>query len=206
MVSNEVAKETRMSAPPPLVEQPVRSFKMWPASADQIPFGEIILPGLWKRMHDEGTFEMFFHDLPDLTFGQFVRCLSEPGEQVHIVCEMDGENIIDTAAIAMVTDIRITENVKRGLGNFLMMKAYWGHEQSDRIGSIILDAWFKELNVVVGVTPELNRHALSYVQHMGFQVVGSIPLFSSYHGALCAGIVTCQTRSEWMEHREELRG
>lgn len=175
-----------------------------------MPFGEVILPGLWKRLHDEGSFEMFFHDCPDLTFGGFVSALSRPEEQVHAVCLMDGPGdnaqVIDTAAIAMVTDIRISEKVKRGLANFILMQAYWGAEDAEKIGMVILDAWFRELTVIAGLTPHTNERALRYAQHMGFRIVGRLPQFVTYRGEVCDAVITGQTRSEWMERREEIHG
>lgn len=193
-----------------LAEPIVRVYRMFPARADILPYGEAILPGLWQRLHDEGTFEMFFHDVPDLTFGQFVNALSRPEEQVHVVGLMDGPGedakILDTAAIAMLTDIRVTDKVKRGLGNFILMRDFWAHADAARIGSVILDAWFRELTVIAGLTPQTNERALRYVQHMGFQITGMLPQFTSYRGQVCDAVVTAQTRREWMARREELSG
>lgn len=189
-------------------EKEVKTFKLLPARADLVPNGEFILPALWKRLHDEGTFEMFFHDCPDLTFGQFVASLSRPDEQVHVVCLMDGENeeskVLDVAGIAMVTDIRVTEKVKRGLGNFIIMQAFWGAEDSERIGRRILDGWFQELTVIAGLTPETNGRALRFVNHLGFRIMGKLPSFMTYRGEVCDAVVTAQTRHQWMERREEL--
>jgi len=182
------------------------SFKMVPARADLIMNGETVLPLIWKQMHEEGTFDMFFHDFPELNFGAFVRVLSEPNEQVHAVCVMQGDAVVDIAAISMLTDIRYTELVKRALGNFLLFKKYWGHEDATRIGAIILDTWFKDLETVGGVTPELNDRALRFIEEMGFTRLGVIPGFSSYRGEQCGSVATYQTRRMWMQRREELLG
>jgi RimJ/RimL family protein N-acetyltransferase len=177
-----------------------------PARADLIDNGEVILPLLYRQMKDEGTFEMFFHDFPELTFGQFVRVLSEATEQVHAVCLMDGEQIKDIAALAMLTDIRVTDTVKRALGNFLLFKAYWGGDDSARVGAVILDAWFQHLDEVAGVTPELNDRALRFVEHMGFVRLGTIPNFAAYRGKPCGSVATYLTRRDWMNRREDLFG
>lgn len=183
-----------------------RTFKMLPARADVIEHGEIVLPSLYDQMKKEGTFEMFFHDFPDLTFGQFVKTLSEPGEYVHAVCVYENDAIVDVAAIAMMTDIRYTDIVKRGLGNFLLFKKYWDSDQSTKIAALILDGWFAQLNTVVGVTPETNERALRFIQHMGFKTIGALPGFASYRGALCASVASYQTKSMWLERRETLLG
>jgi hypothetical protein len=187
-------------------EAPVKVFKFMPARADTIENGELILPLLYRQMKEEGTFEMFFHDFPQLTFGQFVRTLSDPMEQVHAVCVMEDDKIVDIAALAMLTDIRMTELVKRGLGNFLLFKKYWHDVDSTRIGTLILDSWFQHLDTVAGVTPESNGRALRFVEHLGFERVGAIPGFASYRGEGCSSVVTYLTRRGWLARREELIG
>jgi hypothetical protein len=187
-------------------EAPVKVFKFLPARADLIEQGEIILPLLYKQMKDEGTFEMFFHDFPDLSFGAFVRVMSEAGEQVHAVCVMDGDKITDIAAIAMLTDIRVTDIVKRALGNFLLFKNYWHDVDATRVGALILDSWFQHLDTVAGVTPEKNDRALRFIEHLGFVRIGTIPGFASYRGEGCGSVASYMTRRIWMARREELLG
>lgn len=186
----------------------INIFKLLPARADLIPHGEKVLPMLWDRLHAEGTFEMFFHDCPNLEFGAFVAALSRPDEQVHVVCLMDSDaedaQVIDCAGIAMVTDIRFTEKVKRGLGNFILMQRFWGAADAQRIGQVILDGWFRELTVIAGITPSTNERALRFVEHLGFRVTGTLPQFVSYRGQVCDAVITAQTRHQWLDRREEL--
>ncbi len=190
-----------LAAPPP-----AKTFKFLPARADLIMNGEIVLPLIWKQMHEEGIWEMFFHDFPELNFGAFVRVMSEPLEQVHAVCLMEGDAITDICAIAMLTDIRQTDLVKRALGNFLLFKNYWASADNTRIGALILDAWFSELETIAGVTPEKNIRALRFIEHMGFEKLGVVPGFSSYRGETCGSVVTHMTRRAWLQRREELFG
>lgn len=187
-------------------EAPAKTLKLIPARADLIDQGEIVLPLIYRQLKEEGIFEMFFHDFPQLTFGQFVNVLSKPDEQVHAVCVMDGDKITDLAAIAMLTDIRVTDHVKRALGNFLLFKNYWHGEDSTRVGGVILDSWFQYLDTIAGVTPEKNERALRFVQHMGFIRIGVIPGFASYRGETCGSVATYLTRRNWMARREELLG
>ena len=187
---------------------PRRRYAVFPARADLIQQGEIILPGLWHRLHDEGIFETFFHDFPDITFGQFVCMLSSPTDRIEVVCEV-GEGpdapIIDTAGIGLLTQIMKTATVSRALGNFLFFKSYWGTE-SAILGRTLLDGWFKEFDVIAGTTPELNHRAIHFVRGLGFREVGMIPDFSSYRRERCGSVVSSQTRREWMETRERLFG
>ena len=187
-----------------VVEQ--KRYQMVPARADLMPQGEILLPGVWKQLHDEGIFEMFFHDHPDMTFGQFVQVLSNPAEMVEFVCEVDADgNVQKAAAITMLTQITKTDVLRRAVGNFLLFRDYWNHKDSDEIAQVILKHWFVEvqLDVIVGVTPKANRAAVQFIHRAGFTSIGEIPLFTSYKGSLSPGVVSTQTFKEWDARRSE---
>ena len=195
---------TTVTIPPPPTTpvSTVSRYRIVPCRADQVPDGETLLPGLWRQLHDEGIFEMFFHDYPDLSFGQFVKCLSNPEEQLDAVVEVDSEgNITNLAALALLTQILLAPKVHRAIGNFLLFRKYWDHRESGVIGRVILSHWFGNdklaLGVVAGVTPKLNRAALSFVHRMGFKSSGEIPDFCSYKGEVCPGVITRMTRAEW---------
>lgn len=193
-----------MIPPPPVNGSPksvvtASKYIVVRARADLLVEGEVFLPGLWKQLKDEGVFEMFFHDHPELTFGQFVQALSNPAERLDVICEVaeDGVTITSLAALALLTQITVTPLLKRAIGNFLLFRKYWDHRESTVIGRVILDDWFKEFDVIGGMTPKLNRAALSFVHRMGFRSVGEVPEFCSYLGERCNAILTCMRKSEW---------
>jgi RimJ/RimL family protein N-acetyltransferase len=200
----------RVPPTPPIVmipaksEPPTRHYQLFPCNPIMLPMSEQILPGMYKRLHDEGIFDMFYHDFPDLTFGGFMQTLSNPNDRLAIVCEVEGDAIIDTAGIGLLTDIRVTPLVKRGLGNFLTFRKYWDYRESNRIGAALLDAWFSELDVVVGTTPELNTAAIKFERRMGFIIDAHIPLYASYRGKTCAMVCMHQLRKDWLVNRERL--
>lgn len=208
-----MASAASVTTPPPGISAAKfdHIYKVVPCRADLVANGEVMLPGLWKQLHDEGVFDMFFHDRPDLTFGQFVAALSDPAESLNAVVELDPTgNIVALAALSLLTQIFTTPLVRKGMGNFLLFKKYWDHRESTVIGKIILSNWFGDtelnLGVVAGVTPKLNRAALSFVHRMGFKSCGEIPDFCSYLGELCPGVVTRMTRAEWLALEETNRG
>ena len=183
-----------------------RRYIVLPSRADLVPQGERILPGLWQRLHDEGIFETFFHDWPEMTFGQFVVALSNPLDRVSVVCEIDGADaIIDTAGIGLLTQVCQTATLHRALGNFLFFKRYWGPE-SKVIGRTLLDSWYADFDIIAGTTPAANHRAIHFIRSLGFREVGSIPDFAMYQGERCASVVSSQTRREWMATRERLFG
>jgi RimJ/RimL family protein N-acetyltransferase len=176
------------------------TFRAVQARADLLPQGEILLPGLWKRLHDEGVFEMFFHDFPELTFGQFVQVLSNPTERMDVIVEQDeAGNIIDTVGLSLLTQIVEKPEMKRGVGNFLLFRKYWDGKASLEIGDTILANWFDHLgmDVIAGVTPKMNHAALKYIHRLGFQSVGEIPDFCLYRGQRCPAVVSHMSRVEW---------
>ena len=199
---------TLATLPPPPVESTetagttVRPSKyaVYPCRADLMPQGEVILPGIWKRLHDEKIFGMFFHDRPDITFGQFVNALSVLTEKVEVICELDDDGVIvDSAALTILTQIMVTPLIKRAIGNFLLFRKYWNGDDSIDIGRIGLRHWFTDfgLDIIVGTTPKLNRAALAYVHRLGFTSIGEIPDFASYKGQKCPTIISHLTKAEW---------
>lgn len=193
---------------PATTARPAKRYQMIPTRADLMPKGEILLPGVWKQLHDEEIFEMFFHDYPDMTFGQFVAVLSRPDESVEFVCEVDeAGNIVKAAAIAMLTQITKTATLNKAIGNFLLFRDYWNHHDSDEIGEVILRRWFvdMQLDVIVGVTPKANVAAIRFIRRVGFEQVGEIPRFCSYKGEVVPGVVSAQTFKEWDMRRQGMR-
>ena len=71
---------------------------------------------------------------------------------------------------------------KWALGNFALLKWTWG-KRTLNIGHMVLDYWFgltsfgsPVLETITGVIPAWNKRAVHYVQKIGFQVLGDIPI------------------------------
>lgn len=173
-------------------------------NAATMPGAEVFLPGLWKRMHDDGTFKMFFHEGPEMNFCQFGAILASPSERVQLVIGHDAEgNAKEHAGLLILTHILANDVVKRAVGNFLFFHEYWNHHATMDLGRAVLDHWFgkMEFDVIAGTTPRANRAAISFIKRLGFQIIGDIPDFTMYEGVRCASANSFMTRDMWTKRK-----
>jgi len=166
----------------------------------KMPGTEVFLPGLWKRMHDDGTFNMFFHEGKEMTFFQFGAFLSVPNERVQLVLGSDSEGTIkDHAGLVILRNIYYTDTLKRAVGNFLFFKEYWNRHDTLKMGHAVLGHWFDkmEFDVIAGVTPRANRAAIQFIKRLGFQLAGDVPDFTVYDNKPCASVTSFMTKKMW---------
>jgi RimJ/RimL family protein N-acetyltransferase len=163
------------------------------------PHTETFLPGMWKRMHDDGTFAMFFHEAaPEMTFGQFCAALAQ--QQVYLVMGHDNaKGTYEHAGFVSLTNIFLHERVKRATGNFCFFHEYWNRHDTLAMARAVLDAWFGVLDAdcITGVTPRQNRAAIAFVKRIGFTVVGDIPQFTTYENEPSAAAISYMTKTMW---------
>lgn len=165
------------------------------------PIGEVFLPGLWKRLRDEGIFDVFFHDYPDTNFAGFVKALSAPDSLIFMVAKQWADRQIEHMGMVTLGQVLDTKLTKRGVAGFLFFKQYWNHKDADEAGHKVLEYWFDTLglDVVGGITPKLNRPALAYIHRLGFVSIGDIPHFSTIKGHESPATVSYLTRELWVE-------
>ena len=174
--------------------------------ATKMPGLEIFLPGMWKRMHDDGTFKMFFHEGPEMTFMQFGAILASPLDRVQLIIGHDSNgDAKEHAGMVILNHILINEHVKRAVGNFMFFREYWHRTDSMDLGRAVMDHWFLTMGfeVIAGLTPRTNRAAISFIKRLGFQIVGDVPGFTVYDGNLSASATSFMTREMWLKKREE---
>lgn len=166
------------------------------------PHMEVFMPGLWKRMHDDDTFKMFFHEGPEMSFVQFGAALTNPLERLQIVVGHDADGTAkEHAGLLILNHILVTEKVKRAVGNFLFFREYWNRHDTDDLARAVLNHWFGVLDfdVISGITPRQNRAAIQFIKRAGFQIVGDVPMFTTYDGEPSASAVSYMTRKMWQE-------
>lgn len=172
--------------------------------AKTMPGSEIFLPGLWKRMHDDGTFAMFFHEGPEMNFVQFGAFLTHSDELVQLIVGHDAEgNAKEHAGILVLRNIFISDQVKRAVGNFLFFREYWDRHDTQQLGQAVLDHWFGTMSfdVIAGVTPRTNRAAISFIKRLGFQMIGDVPNFTVYDGKPSASATSFMTKAMWQARK-----
>lgn len=181
-------------------EKPRLEWTVTDLDLKSAPHTEVFLPGLWKRMHDDGTFKMFFHEGPDMTFWQFVAALSLPTERVQIVVGHDTDGTAkEHAGLLLLNHLCLTGKVKRAVGNFLFFREYWNRHDTADLARAVFNHWYgvMDFDVIVGITPRQNKAAIQFIKRIGFQIVGDVPMFTSYEGEPSASAISYMTRAQW---------
>jgi len=83
-----------------------------------------------------------------------------------------------TQGFAWLSDIK----PESATGHFCFFRSSWG-TYTETLGHAILKYWFKEtdgkkqfpFDVIIGMTPENNKHAVKFIKELGFIVIGTIP-------------------------------
>ncbi len=174
--------------------------------AARMPGLEIFLPGMWKRMHDDGTFGMFFHEGPEMSFVQFGAILASPADKVQLIIGHDANgDAKEHAGMVILNHVFVNDQVKRAVGNFMFFREYWHRHDSMELGRAVMDHWFLTMgfDVIAGLTPRANRAAIQFIKRLGFQVVGDVPGFTTYEGKPSASVTSFMTREMWTKKREE---
>jgi RimJ/RimL family protein N-acetyltransferase len=183
---------------------PKREWVIVDYNAATMPGTEIFLPGLWKRMHDDGTFNMFFHEGAEMSFCQFGALLATPVDKVQLVIGHDENGTaVEHAGMLLLTHILYNDVVKRAVGNFLFFKEYWNRHDTQELGQAVLDHWFgvMDFDVIAGTTPRGNRAAIQFIKRLGFQIIGDIPDFTQFDGKRCASATSFMTRKMWQDRK-----
>lgn len=186
--------------PTPVAADQKREWSIIDYDPKVMPGTEVFLPGLWERMHRDGTFEMFYHEGPNMNFTQFGASLASADKRVQLVLGYDSEgNATEHAGLVILTDILDCPQTKRAAGNFMFFKEYWNRSDSLALGTAVIRHWFEEMkfDVIFGVTPKQNRAAIMFIHRLGFQQVGEIPAFTIYKGQRCPAVINCMTKERW---------
>jgi len=173
--------------------------------AVKMPGMEVFLPGMWKRMHDDGTFAMFFHEGPEMSFTQFGAILASPTDRVQLIIGHDADGTaVEHAGMLILNHILINDQVKRAVGNFMFFREYWHRHDSMELGRAVLDHWFGVMgfDVIAGLTPRANRAAIQFIKRLGFQIVGDVPNFTTYEGKPSASATSFMTREIWAKRSQ----
>jgi len=157
---------------------------------------------LHDRLKREELWHIVFHEGPGMTLLEFMNFFSTGRNPLQILSIVDGDIVVDVAGMSWLSDFLVCDKVlKKAVGSFVFFRDYQKPFYTDAFGSMILQFWFEKLGLdtLVGVTPEPNRAALSYVKRCGLNEVARVPRLTTYRGEVVTGVVTCLTKDEYRQ-------
>jgi len=190
-----------MTIPAPPESGATYEIVVLPYLADSDELGSVRLPVFWQRLHEEGIFELFFHDHPDMSFSRFVRSLTQPDDLIFMIGKSWSDGRIEHMGMATLSQILDNSLTKRAVAGFLFFKAYWNHRDADEAGRKVISMWFNELKLktIAGLTPKVNRPALAYIHRLGFVSIGEMPDFCLFKGRSVPATVSYLTPALFSE-------
>ena len=128
---------------------------------------------LWEKFEEEGTAEKVF-TVGEVSDGNdFIDYLRLPGNLPVFFFEDD----MTPLGMAWLNGI----SGNHAFVHHALLKAAWGR-LTNEIAKAALGYWFgmegsagRILDVLIGQTPTKNRHAVKFLQRVGFTVIGEIP-------------------------------
>lgn len=136
-------------------------------------FRDSELIAFYHQMLTDGWLVDYIHDQSIRSSEDFLQHIKS-GACMFWAAYVDG----DPAAVFWVNRFE-GRNVR---GHFAFFKKYWGTEIPLQIGKEIIQLWVENeyegstlFDVVIGVMPKTNRHAIQYIDRLGGQYLGTVP-------------------------------
>ena len=150
---------------------------------------EDMLRDVWRRVVEEGRVETTFYAGGINTPAEFLAFLRQPHVMASLACtRADGRPLAlgwlthagDHSAFAHFC---VIGPFRRSAGKAML--SHWKN-LIDATGAPLVD-------MLLGITPEINTRALRLARIMGFETVGTIPRYCrcAYAGVRCGGVLSC---------------
>ena len=150
---------------------------------------EDMLRDVWRRVVEEGRVETTFYAGGINTPAEFLAFLRQPHVMASLACtRADGRPLAlgwlthagDHSAFAHFC---VIGPFRRSAGKAML--SHWKN-LIDATGAPLVD-------MLLGITPEINTRALRLARIMGFETVGTIPRYCQcvYAGIRCGGVLGC---------------
>jgi len=148
-----------------------------------------VLGDVWRRVVEEGKVETTFYAGGVNTPAEFLAFLRQPHVVASLACaRTDGHPLAlgwlthagDHSAFAHFC---VIGPFRRSAGE--AMVSHW-KDFTDATGAPLVD-------MLLGITPEINTGALRLARIIGFKTVGTIPRYChcAYAGVRCGGVLSC---------------
>lgn len=131
-------------------------------------YSDTQVKALYQKVWDEGLGEDLFHDGSIKDADHFVQLMKSPWNFLHVIYV--GEKVV---AVSWVNRVEETHC----WCHFVFFKEFHGDSIIYAVGNkylnYLLDTYGFE--VIMGLIPATNEHALMYVRGLGWKIMGSVP-------------------------------
>jgi RimJ/RimL family protein N-acetyltransferase len=137
---------------------------------------------LWDKLVEEGLVDVVFCNNRIANLDSFIALIKTTLPIVVLDTETN-----KPLAMAWLADV--TRSL--GFGHFVFFKETWGTSVPHDVGKDVLKFWFNTLNLdlVLGVVPAFNTHAIEYVESLGMAMLGTIPHLVEVGGDNAPGVL-----------------
>lgn len=159
------------------------------------------LLALYDRLKQEDLFPVVFHENPELTPIEFLNFFANPRNLLIMYAVKEQENF-EPAGLAWLSEVtNCQDTLTRATGSFVFFKKYQSQQYTGPLAHRTLDYWFNQLHIdtIIGLTPENNRLASTFIKRVGFREIGRVPQFTTLFGTVTGAIVTCMTATDWRQ-------
>jgi RimJ/RimL family protein N-acetyltransferase len=174
-------------------------FMLMPYVVQEGMFAPEDLISLHNRIKEEGLWDTVFHDNPQMNLLEFMNFFSARGVMLQIIHTVEGDVIQDKAAIAWLSGVEQYGDSLRAIASFCVFRDYQNPVIVDRMAKMVFSYWFDELGmeIVIGMTPESNSHAVNFIKRIGFIEIGRIPKYSYLKGSKTPCVITYMDNEQY---------
>ena len=149
---------------------------------------DAVLGWFWNEMEKDGLHKTVFYSGYVKSAYDFVAFIKTQAVAVFVV---DKDSKVPMA-MGWLTD----PGDMRAFAHFCVLKEHW--DKSEQCGKMGLDYWLNKLglNIVLGMIPTRNKHAISFVERIGMKIVGEIPMIAPIDGVYEPAILCYATKEE----------
>jgi RimJ/RimL family protein N-acetyltransferase len=162
----------------------------------QAEWPDDFLVSIYRMMKQDGTLEVVFPGITDLTLNGFVGYLKD---KPLLTCVRKSD--MNVMGFAFLWGIEGEKPHRKASLGFVYFKPFWGTSLIRQTSRLALQWWFNELGIEVlyGATLKSNRLARRFAAELGFLKMGDMPMFfwNSSHQELKDAVLLCLTRNAW---------
>lgn len=174
-------------------------FMLTPYLEQEGIFSPDNLVPIYRRLKDEGLCDVVFHDNPDMNLRGFLDFFGSRDVRMQIINTTDAGQFVDMAAIAWLANMEQYGDRIKAVGAFCVFKDYQTPVLTSPMAKMLFEYWFEQLKVdiVIGLTPALNRLSVRFIKRIGFQELCRIPGYSRYKGEYTDCVETILTKDRY---------